>query len=58
MIIFGRIALVLTFYEGAKVFCAFQQEGAEAKFDLLSALIKGGSKTTIKFEDGTEFVFN
>jgi hypothetical protein len=55
---FGLIAMIMTFYEGAKVFVAFQGVDAQEPKNLMTELIKSGIKTIVHFEDGSEFKLN
>lgn len=55
---FGLIAMTMTFYEGAKVFVAFQGVGAPKPKTLITELIKSGVKTIVHFHDGSEFELN
>jgi hypothetical protein len=55
---FGLIGLQMQFYEGAKVFIAFQEEGIERPRNLAIELINRGIKTIVKFDDKTSIEFN
>jgi hypothetical protein len=55
---FGLIAMQMTFYEGAKVFVAFQGKDATEPRNLLTELIKSGVRTIVTFPDGSKFVLN
>lgn len=55
---FGLIALQLMFYEGAKVFVAFEGNDANEPNDLISLFIKSGVKTVVGFDDGSQFEIN
>ncbi len=55
---FGLIGLRITFYEGAKVFVAFQGHLVKNPYNLAVEMIKSGIKTKINFDDGTSFDFN
>lgn len=54
---FGLITLQLQFYEGAKVFIAFQGNDAREPSNLLTMLINSGIETTVNFGD-KHIVFN
>ncbi|RFM30946.1 hypothetical protein [Chitinophaga silvisoli] len=54
----GIIALIMTFYEGAKVFVAFQGKDCKPYFNLAGMLIESGVKMVINFPDGSHFEFN
>jgi hypothetical protein len=55
---FGLISLRMTFYQGAKVFVAFQDITSKKPFFLTAELINAGIKTFVNFDDGTQFEFN
>lgn len=55
---FGLIAMHMTFYDGAKVFIAFQGKDAQEPKNLLTELISAGLPMTIAFPDGSHFFLN
>lgn len=55
---FGLIAMTMTFYEGAKVFVAFQGVDAKDPKNLMTELIKSGVKIIVYFDDGSQFELN
>jgi hypothetical protein len=55
---FGLLTLIMTFYEGVKVFVAFKEKSIQMPFDLTEELINAGLKVTYQFPDGDEFEFN
>ena len=55
---FGMIAMGMTFYEGAKVFVAFQGVDTKEPKNLMTELIKAGVKTIVHFDDGSHFEIN
>jgi hypothetical protein len=55
---FGLVATIMTFYEGAKVFVAFQGVDAQEPKNLMTELIKSGVKTIVHFDDGSECKLN
>jgi hypothetical protein len=55
---FGLIGMQMTFYEGAKVFVAYQGKAVKKPQSLAAELIGLGVKTIVNFEDGSQFKFN
>lgn len=55
---FGLIGMRMSFYEGAKVFIAFQGTTSKKPFNLAEELINSGVKTIVTFDDGSQFEFN
>ncbi len=53
----GLITLILTFYEGAKIYVAFKKESIDLSNNLLYLLQKSGFPIIVDFPDGTKFKF-
>lgn len=54
----GLIGLHLTFYEGAKVFIAFKEDGLNDPKNIAMDLIYSGMRTTIVFDENNKLEFN
>lgn len=54
---FGLITLILTFYEGAKVYVCFQKESIDLSNNLFHLLRESGIPISFEFPDGSEFKF-
>lgn len=54
----GLIALILTFYQGTRVYIAFQDISVKMPYNLINELIKAGLSVIFEFPDGSKYEFN